>query len=59
MAETEEFLDLLRDWRTAVVVLATFGFTLLIDLSMGIIAGCLLAVLFAVFRRPVAVNSRS
>jgi SulP family sulfate permease len=58
MAEKEEFLSLLRNWRTALVLLATFGFTLLFDLSVGIIAGCLLAVLFAVFRRPVPTESK-
>jgi SulP family sulfate permease len=58
MAEKEEFLSLLRNWRTALVLLATFGFTLLFDLSVGIIAGCLLAILFAVFRRPVPTESK-
>jgi sulfate permease, SulP family len=53
MAEKEEFLGLLRDWRTAVVVMATFGFTLLFDLSVGIVAGCMLAALFAIFQRSI------
>jgi SulP family sulfate permease len=47
MAEKNEFLGLLRNWRTATVLLATFGLTLAKDLTFGIIAGCLLATVFA------------
>lgn len=47
MAEKAEFAALVRHWRTGVVVLATFGLTLLHDLMAGIGAGCLLAALFA------------
>jgi SulP family sulfate permease len=46
MAERTEFARLLRGWRTAAVLLATFGLTLLHDLIAGIGAGCGLAVLF-------------
>ena len=53
MAEKAEFVRLLRDWRTAAVLLATFGLTLVRDLTTGIVAGCVLAALFAVFRRGV------
>jgi SulP family sulfate permease len=53
MAEKAEFVRLLRDWRTAAVLLATFGLTLVKDLTTGILAGCVLAALFAVFRRGV------
>jgi len=53
MAEKAEFARLLRNWRTAAVLLATFGVTLLRDLTSGIIAGCLLAALFAAFRKAV------
>ena len=53
MAEKAEFVRLLRDWRTAAVLLATFGLTLVRDLTTGIVAGCVLAVLFAVVRRGV------
>ncbi len=53
MAEKAEFVRLLRNWRTACVMLATFGLTLVRDLTTGIIAGCLLAALFAVFKRSV------
>jgi SulP family sulfate permease len=54
MAEKAEFLRLLRDWRTAAVLLATFGLTLARDLSTGIIAGCLVAAMLAIFRRRIA-----
>jgi len=46
MAEKAEFRRLLRDWRTASVLLATFGLTVVKDLTTGIIAGCGLAALF-------------
>ena len=51
MAEAKEFALLLRDWRTATVLMATFLLTLLQDLTLGIIAGCTLAALFVVFDR--------
>jgi SulP family sulfate permease len=47
MAEKEEFLRLLREWRGAIVLGATFGLTLLEDLTVGIVAGCVLAALIA------------
>jgi SulP family sulfate permease len=53
MAEKAEFVRLLRDWRTAAILLATFGLTLVRDLTTGIVAGCVLAALFAVFKRGV------
>jgi SulP family sulfate permease len=53
MAEKKEFVDLLRDWRTALVLLATFGLTLVKDLTVGIIAGCVLAAVFAAFHRAI------
>jgi sulfate permease, SulP family len=43
MAEKEEFARLLRDWRSAIVLIATFGLTLVEDLSVGIVAGCAIA----------------
>lgn len=46
MAEKAEFGRLLRDRRTGAVLLATFLLTLARDLTTGIVAGCLLAVLF-------------
>ena len=51
MAEKREFAHLLRDWSTAVVVLATFGLTLVADLTVGIIAGCIAAAAVAYLRR--------
>jgi SulP family sulfate permease len=53
MAEKQEFLRLLENWRTAAVLVATFGLTLARDLTTGIIAGCLLAALLAALRRGV------
>ncbi|MEA2989815.1 MAG: sulfate permease, SulP family [Alphaproteobacteria bacterium] len=53
MAEKPEVVALLRDWRTAVVLLATFGLTVVEDLTAGIVAGCLLAAVFAVVRRAI------
>ena len=54
MAEKAEFVRLLRNWRSAAVLLATFGLTLVRDLTTGIVAGCLLAAVFALFHRGVA-----
>ncbi len=51
MAEKDDFLLLLRDWRGGSVLMATFGLTLIEDLTVGIIAGCVLAAAFAVFDR--------
>jgi SulP family sulfate permease len=53
MAEKREFIRLLSNWRGASVLLATFGLTMIEDLTTGIITGCVLAALFAAFRRPV------
>ncbi len=54
MAEKTEFVRLLGDWRSAAVLITTFGLTLIKDLTFGIVAGCALAAVFAVFRRRVA-----
>lgn len=54
MAEKAEFARLLRHWNTAVVLLATFGLTLIEDLTTGIIAGCVAAAVLSLFRRGVA-----
>jgi SulP family sulfate permease len=54
MAEKGEFVHLLRNWRTAIVLMATFGLTVLHDLTAGIVAGCALAALLALLHRPVA-----
>ncbi len=53
MAEKGEFIRLLRDWRTAAVLLGTFGLTLVKDLTFGIVAGCLIAAILASARQPV------
>jgi SulP family sulfate permease len=53
MAEKREFARLLRDWKTAGVLVATFGVTLLRDLTAGIIAGCALAALLALLHNGV------
>ncbi len=47
MAEKAEFARLLRNWRTAAVLLATFGVTVAHDLTAGIVAGCVVAALLA------------
>ena len=51
MAEKQDFVFLLRDWRTGSVLMATFGLTLVEDLTFGIISGCALAAAFAVVDR--------
>jgi SulP family sulfate permease len=51
MAEKKEFVRLLPHWRAAAVLLATFGLTLVKDLTWGIVAGCVLAALFAGLER--------
>jgi len=53
MVEKKEFGRLMGSWRTAAVLLATFVLTLVKDLTFGIVAGCVLAALFALFKRPV------
>jgi SulP family sulfate permease len=51
MVEKEDFLHLLHEWRGASVLFATFGLTLIEDLTVGIIAGCALAAAFAIYDR--------
>jgi SulP family sulfate permease len=50
MAEKKEFARLLHDWRTAAILLTTFGLTMVENLTFGIIGGCLLATAFAIFK---------
>ena len=52
MAERAEFARLLTTWHTAVVLMATFAFTVLVDLTAGIVSGCIAAAILAFFRRP-------
>lgn len=58
MVEKREFSQLLRRWPTALVLLVTFGLTVVRDLSTGIIAGCLLAALLALLHRPIPEEGR-
>jgi sulfate permease, SulP family len=51
MAEKAEFVRLLGDWRSGSILMATFGLTLVKDLTFGIVAGCLLAAALAVGAR--------
>jgi SulP family sulfate permease len=53
MAEKKAFAELLHAWRSAAVLLVTFGLTLLIDLTTGIVAGCALAAVLALWNRFV------
>jgi sulfate permease, SulP family len=53
MAEKREFIALLANWRTGLVLITTFGLTLLKDLTFGIVAGCLVAALFALIHRAI------
>jgi SulP family sulfate permease len=55
MVEWSDLRTLLRNWRAAFVLLATFGFTIRVDLMAGIVAGCLLSFLLA----PRGLGSRS
>ena len=54
MAEKEEFARLLHDRPAALVLFTTFGLTLVEDLTTGIVAGCAVAALLALFRRRIA-----
>jgi SulP family sulfate permease len=53
MAEKKEFAVLLRDWRSAAVLLATFGLTIVEDLTTGIVVGCAMAAILAAFHRAI------
>ncbi|MGE3771001.1 MAG: SulP family inorganic anion transporter [Bdellovibrionales bacterium] len=54
MTEKKEIRDLLKRWPTALVLLVTFGATLLKDLTLGIILGCCVAAVLSFLRRPVS-----
>jgi hypothetical protein len=56
MAEKREFAHLLRDWSTAIVVLATVGLTVADLTLVGIIVGCIAAVAMAYFWGEAAPN---
>jgi len=51
MTETSEFTRLCRQWRSGAILFATFGVTLLNDLTIGIACGCLLAFAFWTYDR--------
>ena len=53
MADRAEFAVLIRKWPAGLVLTATFVLTIVKDLTFGIIAGCLLAALFALLHRKV------
>jgi SulP family sulfate permease len=53
MAEKAEIARLLRDWRTASVLVTTLGFTVARDLTFGIAAGCAVAAALALLHRAV------
>jgi SulP family sulfate permease len=54
MAEKKEFALLLRDWRTAVVLLATFGLAIFEGLATGIAVGCAIAVILTAVHRAIS-----
>jgi SulP family sulfate permease len=51
MVEIPEFRRLLGEWRTALVLVATLGLTVIEDLTFGIAAGCGLATAFWAWER--------
>jgi len=53
MAEKAEFARLLRSWPTASVLVATFGLTLVKNLTYGIVTGCVIAGLLAIWHRRI------
>jgi sulfate permease, SulP family len=53
MAEKVEFVRLMRAGPAALVLIATFGLTVIKDLTAGIVLGCAVAALLAVLRRPM------
>jgi SulP family sulfate permease len=54
MADKKELWELLHSWPSATVLIATFGLTLLRDLTTGILAGCAFAILFSLMGRRVS-----
>jgi SulP family sulfate permease len=47
MAEKDEFVHMVTDWRSAVVLIPTFALTVFEDLTFGIISGCVIAAALA------------
>ena len=54
MAEKAEFGRLMGSWREAAVLLPTFILTVIVDLTTGIVAGCVVAGLLALLHRSVS-----
>jgi sulfate permease, SulP family len=54
MAEKKEFRRLVGEWRGGAVLFTTFLLTLIVDLTTGIIAGCVVAALLALAHRAVS-----
>ena len=54
MAEKEEFLRLMSNWRSAIVLGATLGLTITRDLTTGIVVGCILAMFVGLWERKPA-----
>jgi MFS superfamily sulfate permease-like transporter len=48
---------LLRNWRSTFVVGVTFGLAIAIDLTAGVLAGCLVSILFDLERNMSAGNA--
>jgi sulfate permease, SulP family len=44
---------LLQDWRAALVLIATFGLTLVEDLTVGIVTGCAIAAMLSLLGQRV------
>jgi SulP family sulfate permease len=53
MAEKKEFRRLLGNWPDAAVLTVTFALTLVESLTVGIVAGCVLAALLAILQRTL------
>ena len=53
MVEKAEFVRLWRDWRSALVLGTTFALTMIESLTLGILAGCLVAAALALVHRGV------
>lgn len=54
MADKKEFVELLHHWPAATVLLVTFILTLVMDLAVGITAGCIVAAVLHFARRGAA-----
>jgi SulP family sulfate permease len=49
MAEKQEFLRLVKERQTGIVLVPTFALTLVENLTVGIVAGCVFAVISSWF----------